>query len=90
MAHRTVIALLVLLMAIEPAVSAGFFSFFQPRHHYAAHRQRGRQAEPEQIPDCRQIREAVRTLTPANLERALKSATKKQREIIDKCALGGD
>ncbi len=87
--RKTIIAAVILLLAIEPAISASFFSLFGPHRRAVHHRQRG-PVEPEQIPDCRQIREAVRTLTPANLERALRAATKRQREIIDKCALGGD
>lgn len=89
--------LLLLLLASSPATPAEaqqhssvsnpiakLFGFKQKRPSKS--RRGRRQVDPP--PNCERIRDAVRTLEPDRLEKALRESNPKQRAIIEKCTKG--
>jgi hypothetical protein len=59
-----------------------YWPWERQRHRSRLHR--GQRTEIV-LPNCQQINEAAKTLEPDRFERALRSSSKRQREIIAKC-----
>jgi hypothetical protein len=79
------VVMVVLLLSVTAVEARFYWPWEQP--HGRRHAQRGNSEaiKPLGEPNCQQIREAIKTLEPDRLERALRSASRRQRDAIDKC-----
>lgn len=72
---------LALYLATAPAQA-----FLWPWQHHRHHYSHGRHRQVIVPPDCEQINKDVKELDPNRVAGALRSLTKKQREIIAQCS----
>ena len=81
------VSMIILLMATVPA-SAFHWPWEHHRPHHARHHRGGGVYAPRPLPDCKEVRAAVRDLKekdPDALVKQLARSTKFQLDIIDRC-----